>query len=156
MLTLHQTYPNGNISKHVSTLKIGDSLQVRGPKGQMRYGPGLASHIGMIAGGTGITPMLQIIRAAMKDPKDTTKIDLIYANVKEEDILCRKELDELAEKNDKFDVHYFLNEPPQGWKGGEGFVSKEKIEEVFAGPKDDAKVLLCGESCWQAAAPCAC
>ena len=50
----------------------------------------------------------------------------------------------------------FLNEPPQGWKGGEGFVSKEKIEEVFAGPKDDAKVLLCGESSCQAAALRAC
>lgn len=31
---------------------------MKGPKGQMKYTPDLAAHIGMIAGGTGITPML--------------------------------------------------------------------------------------------------
>ena len=46
----------------------------------------------MIAGGTGITPMLQIIRAILKNPIDMTKINLIYANVNEEDILLKKEL----------------------------------------------------------------
>lgn len=140
-----QTYEQGNISKHVSTLRIGDSLEVRGPKGQMRYERGLVRELGMIAGGTGITPMLQIIRAALKDPKDTTKINLIYANVNESDILCRKELDDLAAKNKQFNVHYFLNNPPEGWKGGEGFVSKEAIEKNFPKPADDIKVLLCGE-----------
>ena len=43
----------------------------------------------MIAGGTGITPMLQIIRAALKNPLDRTKLSLIYANVNVEDILLR-------------------------------------------------------------------
>ncbi|PWN35220.1 ferredoxin reductase-like protein [Meira miltonrushii] len=140
-----KTYPNGNISKHMSTLKVGDKMQVKGPKGQMRYSPDLCRRIGMLAGGTGITPMLQIIRAMAKNPKDNTKIDLIYANVKENDILLRKELDDLAEKSpERFTVHYFLNEPPQGWKYGSGFVSKEAIEEKFPKPADDIKILLCG------------
>ena len=76
----------------------------------------------MIAGGTGITPMLQIIRAAMKNPLDLTKINLIYANVNEEDILLKKELDELAQTySTRFAVYYVLNNPPAGWTGGVWF-----------------------------------
>ncbi|PWN43068.1 ferredoxin reductase-like protein [Ceraceosorus guamensis] len=141
---LIKTYDKGNISKHVSTLKIGDGLEVRGPKGQMRYSNGLVRHLGMLAGGTGITPMLQIIRAIAKDPQDKTEVDLIYANVSEADILCRKELDDLAAKNKQFRVHYFLNNPPEGWKGGEGFVTKEAINDNFPTPAEDIKILLCG------------
>jgi len=46
----------------------------------------LAPHLLMIAGGTGITPMYQIIKSSMKDASDNTKMALIYANVEENDI----------------------------------------------------------------------
>lgn len=142
-----QTYPQGNISKYLSELKLGDKIAVKGPKGQMRYDVGLARHIGMIAGGTGLTPCLQIIRAVLKNPKDKTRLDLIYANVEPEDILLKKELDELAGKyKDRFAVQYFLNKPPSGWTGGEGFVTKEAIKEYLPAPAQDIKILMCGES----------
>lgn len=70
----------------MNDLAIGDVMQVAGPKGKLSYqGNGLmhirhrprdtevearkAKHIGMIAGGTGITPMLQVIRQAIQDPR---------------------------------------------------------------------------------------
>ena len=37
-------------------------------------------HVGMMAGGTGITPMLQVIRAILKHPDDQTHVSLIFAN----------------------------------------------------------------------------
>lgn len=40
----------------------------------------------MIAGGTGITPMYQIIKASVQDPLDKTQLRLIYANVNQDDI----------------------------------------------------------------------
>ena len=43
--------------------------------------------------------MLQVINAIIKDPKDTTKISLLYANQTEEDILVRKELEEIEVKH---------------------------------------------------------
>lgn len=43
-----------------SDLSIGDTVNVRGPKGQFNYTPNMCRAIGMIAGGTGITPMLQV------------------------------------------------------------------------------------------------
>lgn len=99
----------------------------------------------MIAGGTGITPMLQIIRAALKNPSDKTKLGLIYANVNPEDILLKKELDELAAKHpERFTVYYVLNNAPEGWTGGIGFVSKEQIEKYLPKTSDDIKILMCG------------
>ena len=59
----------------------------------------------MVAGGTGITPMLQIIRAIQKDEADSTELYLIFANQTEEDILLRKELE--ACESDKF--HLYAN-----------------------------------------------
>ncbi|PWZ01365.1 ferredoxin reductase-like protein [Testicularia cyperi] len=140
-----KSYEQGNVSKYIGAMKVGDQISVKGPKGQMRYTPGLVRHIGMIAGGTGLTPCLQIVRAALKNPADKTQIDFIYANVKEEDILLKDELDELAAKHkDQFRVHYFLNEPPAKWNGGTGFVTKEAIQENLPKPADDIKILMCG------------
>ena len=99
----------------------------------------------MIAGGTGITPMLQIIRAALKNPDDRTKLSLIYANVNHEDILLKKELDELAERHKgRFTLYYVLNNPPEGWKGGVGFVSKDQIQQYLPSTDHNIKILMCG------------
>lgn len=44
----------------------------------------------MLAGGTGITPMFQVLNAILKNPRDTTSVTLLYGNLTEEDILLRK------------------------------------------------------------------
>ncbi len=74
------------------------------------YRPNVCKALGMIAGGTGITPMLQIIKAVLKNPEDKTQLSLIFANVNLDDILLKSELDELAEKYaSQFKVFYVLN-----------------------------------------------
>ncbi|OZJ04758.1 hypothetical protein BZG36_01830 [Bifiguratus adelaidae] len=140
-----KTYPSGNISKYFSTLSINDSVNIRGPKGQFVYTPNMVREFGMIAGGTGITPMLQIIKAILKNPRDQTKVSLIFANVNEEDILLREELDALAkEYPDKFKVYYVLNNPPEAWTGSVGFVTTDIIKKHCPAPANDIKILLCG------------
>ncbi|KAK2740942.1 NADH-cytochrome b5 reductase [Myotisia sp. PD_48] len=146
---LVKSYPQGNISKHLAGLRIGDTMKVRGPKGAMVYTPNMARHIGMIAGGTGITPMLQVIKAIIKGrPRnggnDTTKIDLIFANVNPEDILLKEELDILAKGDDDFRVHYVLNNPPEKWNGGVGFVTPDMIKAHLPAPANDIKIMICG------------
>ncbi|CAE6394875.1 unnamed protein product [Rhizoctonia solani] len=142
---LVKTYEKGNISRYLSLLKIGDKVRIKGPKGQFNYHPSLSRELGMIAGGTGITPMLQIIRAALKNPLDLTKISLIYANVSKEDILLKTELDDLAARYpSRFSVYYVLNNPPEGWDGGIGFVTKDMIEKHMPPTESNIKILLCG------------
>ncbi|KAI7906058.1 uncharacterized protein BX663DRAFT_498634 [Cokeromyces recurvatus] len=140
-----KSYPTGNISKLMGELKVGDSVGMRGPKGSFEYTCNMVRAIGMIAGGTGITPMLPIIRRVCNNPADKTKIDLIFANVTEEDILLRKELDEIAAaSSDNFRVHYVLEKPPENWSGEVGLVTKEIIQKYCPKPAKDIKVLICG------------
>ena len=143
---LIKSYPTGNISRHLATLAVGDTMKVRGPKGAMIYTPTMARRIGMIAGGTGITPMLQIMRAVRRGRAagDPTRVDLLFANVDEQDILLRAELDALAAADDAIAVHYVLNNPPDGWTGGVGFVSPDMIRQHLPPPAPDVKILLCG------------
>lgn len=146
---LIKSYPTGNISKYVANLKVGETIKVKGPKGQMVYSPGLVRHFGMIAGGTGITPMLQIIRAILMNDDDNTKVNLIFANVGVEDILLKDELDELVRTEEengrkRLSVYYVLNNPPEEWTGGVGFVTADMIKEYCPAPAPDIKILLCG------------
>ncbi|KAF3386382.1 NADH-cytochrome b5 reductase 1 [Penicillium rolfsii] len=146
---LVKSYPQGNISKYLTTLKVGQTMKVRGPKGAMVYTPNMCRHIGMIAGGTGITPMLQVIEAIIRNrPRnggnDTTKVDLIFANVNPEDILLKEKLEKLAKEDEGFNVYYVLNNPPEGWTGGVGFVTPDMIKERLPAPASDVKILLCG------------
>ena len=57
--------------------------------------------------------MLQIVKAIVKDPSDTTRVSLLFANQTEEDILVREELEEMAEKNKQFSLWYTLDRPPE-------------------------------------------
>ncbi|KAF2113942.1 NADH-cytochrome b5 reductase 1 [Lophiotrema nucula] len=141
-----KSYPTGNISKHVASLMVGQTMKVRGPKGAFQYTPNMVRHFGMIAGGTGITPMLQITKAIIRgrEAGDRTEVDLIFANVNPEDILLREDLDAQAAKDSKFRVHYVLNNPPENWDGGVGFVTADMIKSKFPGPAKDVKVLVCG------------
>ncbi|CAL4894138.1 unnamed protein product [Urochloa decumbens] len=134
-------YPQGRMSHHFREMKVGDYLSVKGPKGRFKYQPGQVKAFGMIAGGSGITPMFQVTRAILENPEDNTKVHLIYANVTYDDILLKEELDSMAKTYPgRFKIYYVLNQPPETWEGGVGFVSKEMIQAHCPGPAADIQV----------------
>ncbi|XP_057981034.1 NADH--cytochrome b5 reductase 1-like isoform X2 [Malania oleifera] len=138
-------YPNGRMSHHFRKMKEGDYLPVKGPKGRFKYKPGQVTAFGMLAGGSGITPMFQLIRAVLENPKDKTNLHLVYANVTVDDILLKEELDGFACKFPNcFKVYYVLNQPPEGWNGGTGYVSEEMIRSHCPAPAPDIQILRCG------------
>lgn len=55
-----KTYPDGKMSQHMAKMKVGDKLDFKGPILKRSYKANEYEHIGMVAGGTGITPMLQV------------------------------------------------------------------------------------------------
>ncbi|KAK4184035.1 hypothetical protein QBC35DRAFT_506802 [Podospora australis] len=144
-----RSYPEGLLTgKYLAHLTPGkDSVLFRGPKGAMHYHRGLAKRIGMVAGGTGITPMYQVIRAICEDPEDTTQVSLVYANRTEGDIVLRKELEEFARRcPEKLRLWYMVDLAPEHgeWAYGTGHVTKEVLEDTMPTPGEDAKVFLCG------------
>eukprot|EP00127_Corallochytrium_limacisporum_P004184 Clim_evm129s157 gene=Clim_evmTU129s157 len=156
---VHPKFPNGGkMTQYLENMKVGDTIDVKGPKGKLTYeGRGkidissisksekrVGNKIGMIAGGSGITPMLQVVKAILKDPKDKTEVCLLYANQTEKDILLRDELEGLAASHDNFKVWYTLDRPEDGWKYDKGFITKDMIEKHLPAASPDTQILMCG------------
>ncbi|KAG7134642.1 NADH-cytochrome b5 reductase 1 like protein [Verticillium longisporum] len=139
-------YPDGALTgRYLAHLQVGDEVLFRGPKGAMRYRRGMCRRIGMVAGGTGITPMFQLVRAVCEDDSDTTEISLVYANRSEGDILLRRELEAFARRYPaNLKLHYLVDEAEDGWQYGTGFVTKDVIRERLPAPAPDTKIMLCG------------
>lgn len=95
---VHPKFPaGGKMSQYLESMQIGEKMSFRGPSGRLQYlGNGtfsikklrkdppktvVAKRVNMIAGGTGITPMLQLIRDVLKrGDKDQTEMSLVFAN----------------------------------------------------------------------------
>ncbi|KAL3839848.1 hypothetical protein ACJIZ3_024439 [Penstemon smallii] len=141
---LIKVYPEGKMSQHFASLKPGDVVEVKGPIEKLRYSPNMKKHIGMIAGGTGITPMLQIIDAILKNPDDNTQVSLLYANISPDDILLKKKLDVLAATHPNLKIFYTVDNPTEDWRGGTGYISKDMVVKGLPSPSDDTIILVCG------------
>jgi len=140
-----KTYPQGNLSQTIGNLKPGDKLPLKGPIPKIQYTANMKKEIGMLAGGTGITPMLQILEEILQNPADKTKVTLIFANVAERDILLKEKLEALQAKHANFKVHHVLEKPADSWKGHKGFVNKDIAKSLLPAPTTkDSIVLVCG------------
>lgn len=137
-------YPQGVMSKHIGALKPGETLEMKGPFPKVAVTTNFKKQIGMVAGGTGITPMLQVIDHIFSDPADTTEVSLVFANVHAEDILFKDKLDHLAATNKRFKVHYVLDNPPAAGPYSKGRVSRELLHAHMPLPSPDNLVLVCG------------
>jgi cytochrome-b5 reductase len=139
-------YPKGKMTQFLDHLKVNeDEIEVLGPKGLFTYKKNEFKKIGMIAGGTGITPCLQVIEHVLKDKTDKTELSLLYGNITEDDIILRDVIDELAKKHDNFKVYHVLNEAPENWNQGKGFITKEMIEKhLLVKGSSKQQFLMCG------------
>lgn len=139
-----KVYPEGKMSQHLDKMEVGQTMLFKGPKGRYQYQQGSLNAIGMLAGGTGVTPMYQVANAILKNPADKTEITLLFANVSADDILIEEELTNLQALSPQFKVHYVLNKAPPGWTGAEGFITSDLIKKHFPPPGEGVKILRCG------------
>ncbi|KAL2708518.1 NADH-cytochrome b5 reductase [Kluyveromyces marxianus] len=142
---LVKSYPEGKVSKYFAMLKPGQTVDFKGPVGRFNYEVNSSKHIGMIAGGTGLTPMLQVLNTIITTPEDLTKVTLIYANETENDVLLKDELDEISEKYPNFAVHYVVNHPSSSWDGETGWVTKDIMSKYLPEPSAENRLLICGK-----------
>jgi cytochrome-b5 reductase len=145
----------GKMSLYLDSKKPGDYIEIDGPLGANEYfGQGKfklpgrtldVDHVCMMAGGTGVTPMLQVIQASLQDAQDKTRFTLLYANKTESDILCRDLLEDAQRRsNGRVSIHYTLDFPPSGWQQHIGFITKEMIAKLFPSPDAKPLILMCG------------
>ncbi|TQB75044.1 hypothetical protein MPDQ_003840 [Monascus purpureus] len=148
------TQPGGKMTTALDRLPLGSTIDCKGPTGRFEYlGNGniligdQERHVKsfrMICGGSGVTPIFQVLRAVMQDPDDPTTCVVLNGNRREEDILCRAELDALvALNNAKCTMIHTLTKAPETWAGHRGRISETLLKE-YAMLNDDCMVLVCG------------
>lgn len=136
--------PKGRMTETLFSMEVGESLFFRIVEYKLTYGANKWKHVGMIGGGTGITPLYQVIQHSLAMPEDKTKLSLLFANQTEGKILLRGCLDEYAEKHPRFDVNYTVDRAEPGWKGYTGHITEEMIKKHMPAPGRDMKILVCG------------
>ncbi|GJD06716.1 NADH-cytochrome b5 reductase 1 [Galdieria sulphuraria] len=99
----------------------------------------------MIAGGTGITPMYQLIETILNDPLERTQISLIYANHTEQDIIFRNKLESFASQfPNRLKLYFVLNQPPNSWSQGIGLINEKHIQLHIGYASPSTRILVCG------------
>eukprot|EP01059_Diplonema_ambulator_P008670 TRINITY_DN1833_c0_g1_i4.p1 TRINITY_DN1833_c0_g1~~TRINITY_DN1833_c0_g1_i4.p1 ORF type:complete len:289 (+),score=103.38 TRINITY_DN1833_c0_g1_i4:36-902(+) len=154
-----KVYPNGAMTQHMEKMSLSDTLAFKGPTGHFTYhgkghytitkkgypeGKQQVNSFAMLAGGTGITPCLQVIEAIHRDPEDKTKVFLIFANMSVDDILLRDRLEQLQqEREGQFNFWFTLDKAPEGWEQGVGFITEQMVRDHL-GPVEGSLALMCG------------
>ncbi|KAJ2851599.1 hypothetical protein IWW36_000922 [Coemansia brasiliensis] len=138
-------YSNGSLSRFLHSTRVGDTVEIRGPILTWPYEPNKYRRIYMIAGGTGIAPMIQLIdRIIDQDPK--TQISLLYGSQSESDIIYRQQLDDLArQQSDRLALTYLVDQGPASSDTQLGRPDARSVSKFVEGfDKSQDVVLVCG------------
>jgi len=113
--------PNGRVSPFIAAPSLeaaaqGDSVvALDGPHGGFHYTPSTYHRIGLVAGGSGLAPLLSVAQTALDDPLDSTVFTLLCCNTSEADIPLGEELATLAAAHPlRFKLHHALSRPNNG------------------------------------------
>ena len=124
-------------------VKAGDAIQSSGPDGQFVYNPLIYDKtLVFIAGGSGITPFMSMIREIADCGLDR-EIYLFYGNKSEEDMIFHAELKDLAVRLNNIRYIPVIERPGAGYDGYSGFITKEIILKEI-GDIHHKTFMLCG------------
>jgi len=131
-------------------LKTGSHVKIMEPMGQFttEYNAGGKRHVIMFAGGSGITPLMSIIKSILSQEADSI-CSLIYCNRDENSIIFKSAL-ETMEINDEGRLHviHVLDNAPMKWQGYSGLLNHEMLTKLFERIPDwgiaKTTYLMCG------------
>lgn len=136
-------YETGLISKYLHEQKVGDSVLMSGPSQGGHWVDGMAKKVGFVAGGTGITPMISIVRWILTQRLDA-ELFLVFANKTEVDIIFREEWDRNVREHSNFHCYHVLEQPPVGWSQGIGRITDDILRRHLPPADSETVIFLCG------------
>src|SRR5690606_8044454 len=108
---------DGTFSSYANNqLTVGDVLEVAPPKGRFVFEPNdkKTKNIAAFAAGSGITPVLSIIKCALEE-EIHSKVILVYGNKSTEDTMFLNELLELQHQyKDRFSIQFVFSQKDSG------------------------------------------
>uniref|UniRef100_A0A915INB6 Cytochrome-b5 reductase n=1 Tax=Romanomermis culicivorax TaxID=13658 RepID=A0A915INB6_ROMCU len=105
---LIKLYEHGKMSSILRNLKRGEKIDVRGPFGLFTYRPNEYSDVLIMASGTGIAPIFQLIQKVLSDPDEATRLRLLFSSRNYSSIHFREKFHEWR-RYWNFTTCYFLN-----------------------------------------------
>jgi ring-1,2-phenylacetyl-CoA epoxidase subunit PaaE len=121
-------------------LKAGDIVDVMPPHGSFTtdFDPANKRHLVGIAGGSGITPVMSLIKTLLRE-EPGSHFTLLYGNRDSSSVIF---LEGLAELKDKFlerlEIYHFLDQEEQDIELFNGMLSRERLEEAISALIPDA------------------
>ncbi len=134
-------------------LCVGDELTIAGPFGDFRFDPYTVKPtklLTLIAGGSGITPIISIAQTALGTCSKAcadTKVHLIYANRSISDVMFLRQVNKLLENYPgRFSVTNVFEKAHADWEGEIGYLTAEKLINMFATDEDvlNGQYFICG------------
>ncbi len=131
-------------------LKAGDTVKIMEPMGQFttEYKKDQKRHLIMFAGGSGITPMMSLIKSTLDQEPDSI-CSLIYCNRDIDSIIFKNAFDALQTADEgRFHVIHILDNAPMNWQGYSGLLNHDMLTKLFERiPEwgiDKTTYLMCG------------
>ena len=120
----------GPFTTKLFSMKEGDLLKFKGPYGKFYFNEGMKNNLVLIAGGTGITPLIGIIRYCA-DKNLSNNIRLIYSVKTPQDIIYREDLEKIKNRNRNFDYAVTVTRAgdESAWNGRKGRIDVELLKE---------------------------
>lgn len=142
---------NGLMSNWLGdNLKAGSSVRIMEPMGQFttEYASSNKRHVVMFAGGSGITPMMSIIKSILSQEPDSV-VSLIYCNRDIDSIIFKNEFDKLQTADEgRLQVIHILDNAPMNWQGFSGLLNHDMLtkllERIPDWGIDKTTYLMCG------------
>ncbi|NXK02158.1 NB5R4 reductase, partial [Herpetotheres cachinnans] len=137
-------YSCGLFTQALDHLQIGDYISVSSPEGNFKKSQVQTSEdLFLLAAGTGFTPMVKLLNFALTEVSCLRTVKLIFFNKTEDDILWRNQLEQLALKDERFEVQFILSQPTKHWVGKQGKISPSLLSEFVKRSRKDSKMLIC-------------
>lgn len=120
--------PNGKASVVLTErVKVGDEFLIKGPYGKFIWVPQMGTNLILIGAGSGIVPLMCILRYIASAKLEHVRATLLYSNTHYEEIIYREELEQLNTLSNIRIVHTLTRSHPPNWKGCTGRINHEMI-----------------------------
>lgn len=133
----------GDYTRTIGQVQPGTRAHVEGPYGSFALPEDPATPLVLLAGGIGIAPMISMLRT-LADDGDRRAVLLVHATAT---LATAAYVDELERLTGLLELRLVrvLEDPPPGWTGERGFLTRPMLERLLSAPGlDRAQIFLCG------------
>jgi ferredoxin-NADP reductase len=137
---------DGEVSPFLTDeLRVGDKLELRGPiGGYFTWGAGVGRPLQLLAGGSGIVPLMAMLRHRARVAPELPAC-LLYSSRTWDGIIYREELRRLSDRDPQLTVmHTLTRERPPSWTGQSGRVDGTMLRALAFPPEEEPEVFVCG------------